>query len=258
VISCPLLAADALAVGLVSRHQAPAAVVPAVLAATVVVFTFFRPDYHSKGEDSLVKVDWSLYPPASSGWTWTGGQPGFRYGEHEEEWNDFFQVQAAELAPARAAARRWGVDPKSVRYLDSIRIGPGDLNMIVAGTNAADHTCIGFVTPDNPVDFYCPDRLESQSGLLLLVKGWPYEFEGQTFQSAWLMGIQRADVERIVVDQPFDSNRQTMGYSYWGAWDLSLGQSPDAIVTTYLRDGRVRRTAVNLALPGDRVITIPG
>jgi hypothetical protein len=250
-------AADPLTVGLIARHPAPVAVVAAALAATAVVFAFFRPQYHPKGEDSLIKVDMSRYPPPSSGWNWTGGQPGFRFGEREEEW-DFSGVQAAELAPARAAARQWGVAPSSVRLLDAIRIGPGDLNMIVAGTNAADHTCIGFVTPGTPVEFYCPDRLESQSGLLLLVKSRPYQFEGQKLQPAWLMGIQRADVERIVVDQPFDRNRQAMGYSYWGAWELSLGQSPDAVVTAYLRDGTVRRAAVNLTRPGDRVIPIPG
>lgn len=135
--------------------------------------------------------------------------------------------------------------------------------MIVAGTNAADHTCIGFVTPDSPVEYYCPDRLESQSAMLLLVKGEPFELDGKAFQPAWLMGVQRADVERIVVDQPFDWNDlvifdRASGHSYWGTWELSLGQSPDAVVTVYLRDGSVHRAAVNIALPGDRVISVPG
>jgi hypothetical protein len=245
-------------VGLISRHWVPTVIVGAALAATAVVFVFFRPAYHRPSQGDQIKIDMSRYPAPSDGWTWPDGQPGFRFGEHEEEWNDFFQVRAAELAPARAAARRWGVDPGSVRYLDSIRIGPGDLNMIVVGTNAADRTCIGFVSHENPVEYYCPDRLAFQSGLLLLVKGQPFDLNGQTFQPAWLMGVQRADVERIVVDQPFDWNRQAIEHSYWGAWELSLGQSPDAVVTAYLRDGRVRRAAVNLALPGDRVIPIPG
>ena len=130
--------------------------------------------------------------------------------------------------------------------------------MILAGTNAADRTCLGFVTPDAPVDYYCPDRLRSTSALLFLVRGTPSTFEGQPLVPTFLMGIQRADVERIVVDQPFDWSGQAVGHSYWGAWELSLGQSPDVIVTAYLRDGRVRRAAVNLALPGDRVIAIPG
>ena len=81
----------------------PAVVVGAALAAIAVLFVFFRPEFHPKGEDSLLKVDMSRYPAASDGWTWARGQPGFRFGEHEEEWN-LSQVQAAEVAPARAAA----------------------------------------------------------------------------------------------------------------------------------------------------------
>ena len=120
------------------------AIVGIALAAVATVFVFFRPAYHPKGEGSLIKVDWSLYPPPAGGWTWADGQPGFRFGEHEDQWN-FSGVQAAELAPARAAARRWGVAPASVRLLNAVRLGPHDLSMVVAGTNAADRTCIGFV-----------------------------------------------------------------------------------------------------------------
>jgi hypothetical protein len=245
-------------VGLVSRHWAPAALVGTALVVTAVVFVFFRPAYHPHGENSLLKVDMSRYPAAGEGWTWAGGQPGFRFGEHEEEWN-LSAVHAAELAPARAAARRWGVAPASVRLIDAIRIGPGDLNMIVAGTNAADHTCLGFVTPEAPVQYFCPDRLKSTSALLLVVRGAPFEMDDQTIEPAWIMGIERSDVERIVADQPPDWNQQELSRMYWGAWELSLGpSSQDAVVTVHLRDGRVRRAAVNPALPGDRVISIPG
>ncbi len=58
-----------------------AIVVGATLAAIAVVFVFFRPEHHPKGEDSLLKVAMSRYPAASEGWTWAGGQPGFRFGE---------------------------------------------------------------------------------------------------------------------------------------------------------------------------------
>lgn len=244
--------------GLISRHWAPAVVVGAVLAAIAVVFVFFRPEYHPKGEGSLIKVDMSRYPPPSDGWTWAGGQPGFRFGEHEEEWN-LSGVQGAELAPARASAPRWGVAPSSVRLVDAIRVGPHDLSMIVAGTNAADRTCLGFVMTDGPVEWFCGDRLDSASALLCVVRGAQFDLNGQTFKPAWLMVVQRADVERIVVDQPPDWNEVSLGPSYWGTSELSLGQSSsDAVVTAYLREGRVRRAAVNLALPGDRVIAIPG
>jgi hypothetical protein len=54
--------------GLAIRHPAPIAVVAAALAATAVVFAFFRPEYHPKGEGSLIKVDMSRYPAPSDGW----------------------------------------------------------------------------------------------------------------------------------------------------------------------------------------------
>ena len=237
--------------GLLARHPAPVAVAAAALAATAVVFAFFRPTYHPKGEDSLVKVDWSLYPPASTGWTWANGQPGFRFAEQADEWPST-SVTAAELAPALAAARRWGVAPASVRLLAAIRIGVQDLIMLVAGTDAADHTCIGFVTPSEPVEYVCPNRLGPQSAFVLVAHG---------ATGAWVMGISRGDVTRIVVDQPPDWNEQTLFSreqgSFWGTWSVSLGDS-DAIVTAYLRDGSVRRVAVDPSRPTDRVIAIPG
>jgi len=237
----------------------PAVVIGAALASIAVVFAFFRPEFHPEGEGGPLKVDMSRYPPPSEGWTWPNGQPGFRYGQHEEEWYGVLQVQAAELAPARAAARRWGVDPNSVRLVDGIRIGPGDLNMIVAGTNAANHTCLGFVTPDAPVEYFCPSRLRSTSALVLLVEGAPFEMNDRTIEPAWLMGVQRADVDRIVVDQPPDWEQLQLEHSYWGAWNLSLGPSGNnAVVYAYLQDGRVGQSTVRLRRSGDHVIAIPG
>ncbi len=216
------------------------------------MFTFFRPEYHPKGENSLVKVNWSLYPPASSGWTWANGQPGFRFGEHADKWPSA-GFTAAELAPGRTAARRWGVAPASVRLLDAIRIGPQDVNMIVAGTDAADHTCIGFVTPSNPVEYACPERLGLQSAFVFLTHG---------VASPWLLGIARADVTRIVVAQPPNWTDQTVFSreqgSFWGTWELSLAESPNVKVTAYLDDGRVRSVVLDPGRPGDRVIPIPG
>jgi hypothetical protein len=248
-------------VGLPARHPAPVAVVAAALAVTVAVFAFFRPQYHPKGENSLVKVDWSLYPPASSGWTWAGGQPGFRFGEHEEEWN-FSGVQAAELAPARAAARRWGVAPASVRLLNAIRLGPHDLSLVVAGTNAADNTCIGFVTPREPVMYFCPPHLASQSGFVLAVSR-TWVVDGVTSHPAWLVGIARGDVGRVTIDQPSDWNNERVfdaaDGSYWGTWVLSLADSGrPATVTVYREIGEVASATIGVRTQGERVIAIPG
>src|SRR3954467_7427535 len=96
--------ADEILVPLLSRHPLSISIVLAALAACAGVFLFARPQYHPpQPEGSLFKVDMSRYPTASSGWRWSNGQPGFRFHMHEEEWN-LSGVQAAELAPARAAA----------------------------------------------------------------------------------------------------------------------------------------------------------
>ncbi len=247
--------------GVLSRHWAPSAIVGIALAATAVVFAFFRPQYHPKGEDSLVKVEWSRYPAATEGWTWAGGQPGFRFGEHEEEWN-FSGVQGAELAPARAAARRWGVAPSSVRLIGAMRLGPDDLNMIVSGTNAADETCIGFVTPREPAQYFCPTRLGPQSGfVLVLSRSW--QADGVLRHPAWLLGIVRADVARVAVDQGSEWDDEIVlesaNGSYWGTWELSLEDSGrPATVTVYRKGGEVTSRTFDAQTPGDRVIPIPG
>jgi len=246
---------------LLSRHPAAVAVVAAALAATAVVFGFFRPGYHPKGESGGVKVDWTRYPPASEGWTWAAGQPGFRFGEHEEEWN-FSGVRAAELAPARAAARRSGVAPASVRLLGAIRLGRNDLNMIVAGTDAADETCIGFVTPNQPVKYLCPPRLDAASGFVFAVSR-TWTIDGVARHPAWLVGIARSDVDRLAVDQPSDWNDETVldsaDHSYWGTWVLSLADSRrPATVTAYREDGDITSTAIAVGTQGGRITEIPG
>jgi len=246
---------------LLARHPAPVAVVAAALAATALVFGFFRPEYRPEGEGGRVEVDWTRYPPASEGWTWAGGQPGFRFGQHEDEWN-FSGVQGAELAPARAAARRWGVAPASVRLLDAIRLGPHDLSLVVAGTNAANHTCLGFVTPREPVEYFCPPRLRPQSGLVLAVSR-TWATGGAVRHPAWLIGVSRGDVARVTVDQPPDWNGETVldtaNGSYWGTWVLSLADSGrPAEVKVYRTDGKVASETVGVRTQGGRITEIPG
>jgi hypothetical protein len=236
----------------------PAVVVGAALAAIAVLFVFFRPEFHPKGEDSLLKVDMSRYPAASDGWTWARGQPGFRFGEHEEEWN-LSEVQAAELAPARAAARPWGVAPASVRLVDAIRLGPDDLSLIVAGTDASDHPCLGFVMPNEPVEFFCSGRLADISAFLLVLR--PSAYDGDAL---FLEGIPNGDVTKVVVDAPpewpnatvFD--RRAGGGSYWGTFGVSLANAHAMDVTVSRENAAPIHVRIAAALPGDRVIPIPG
>ena len=244
---------------LISRHWAPSAIVGAALAATALVFLFFRPAYHPKGENSLLKVDMSRYPAASDGWTWADGQPGFRFGEHEDEWN-LGQVQAGELAPARGAARRWGVAPASVRLVDAIRLGPDDLNLIVAGTDASDHTCLGFVIRGERVEFFCSGRLADISAFLLVLRP-AYASDGDAL---FVEGIPDGDVTKVVVDAPPEwpnaavYDRRPGGGSYWGTFGASLASAHALDVTVSRENGAAVHVRIDSTLPGNRVIPIPG
>lgn len=232
----------------------PAVVVGAALAAIAVVFVFFRPGYQPKGEDSLLKVDMSRYPAPSGGWTWAAGQPGFRFGVHEEEWN-LSGVQGADLAPAHAAARRWGVAPESVRLVDAIRLGPHDVNLIVAGTDASDHTCLGFVVTDEPVEFFCSGRLSHVSAVLLVLR--PSYAGGGLF----VEGISSAAVTKVVIeDGPgapvFD--RKAGVVSYWGTFGVSLMDADSVTITLSRETGTPVRKTVDTTSDGDQIIPIPG
>jgi hypothetical protein len=254
-------AADFGEVALLARHPLPSAMVLAVLAAVAAVFAFARPEYHAQNRGTKIKLDLSKYPPASHRWQWADGQPGFRFGHDEDKWN-LSQVKPAELSPVRSAARRWGVAPKSVRVISAIRLGPDDLSMIVAGTNAGDKTCLGFVTPTHATAFYCPPRLGAQSAFVLVTTRAPFEVKGVTSLPTFLTGIASGDVTRVVVNQP-QNWRNTGIYdrkrgSPWGTFELSLSTGRDIDLLVYRQGGAVQTVHIDETEPGERLIQVSG
>jgi hypothetical protein len=237
-----------------ARYPVSISVVLAALTATTAVFLFARPQYHPKGEGSEVKLDLSKYPPAAEGWHWDA-QPGFRFGEDEDEWN-LSQVKPTELTAVRAAARRNGIAPASVRVLDAIRLGgPRDLSLIVAGTNAAAKTCLGFATPTS-TSFSCPPDLYDESAFLLVTT----RNRAQAGLPTFLTGIASGDVTRVVVNQPDDwpnvgIYRREQG-SAWGTFELSLSNGKGVDVTVVRADGGSRTVHIDETTPGDRVVAI--
>ena len=244
------------------RYPVSTAILVAALAATAAVFAFARPQFERPAQGSELRIDLSKYPAAAKGWTWEDGQPGFRFGDEQETWN-LSQVKPAELAPARAAARRWGVAPASVRLLTAIRLGPHDLSMIVAGTNAADRTCLGFVRPGEAAEFVCGARLARSSAFVLVTTRGPYEFGGRSVHPTFLTGIARGDVSRVVVDQPPDwrnaqvFDRAGENYGFWGTFELSLSDSRKLALAVHREGGQVTEVPVQIAEPGDLVLAVP-
>jgi hypothetical protein len=242
----------------VARYPIPICVLLAAFAAIAAVFLFARPQYLPKDEGTEVKIDLSKYPPAADGWRWADGQPGFRFGEDEEAWN-VSKVKPAELAAVRPAARRNGVAPSSLRVVDSIRLGPRDLSLLVAGTNAADKTCLSFVAPSK-TSFYCPPKLHDQSAFVLVSTRPAFEGDATNAQPTFLTGIVRADVKRVVVDQPqdwpntgiYDRERG----SPWGTFELSLASGRNIDVTILRENGASSTVHIDETTPGDRLVAV--
>jgi hypothetical protein len=245
-----------------ARYPLSSSVVLAALAATASVFLFARPHYHPPNQGQEVKLDLSKYPPATDGWTWEHGQPGFRFGDDDNAWN-VSQVKPAELSSARGAARRWGVAPGSVRLISAIRLGPGDLSMIVAGTNAADRTCLGFVTPSKAPSFYCGARLDRVAAFILVNTRSSYLSGEGTVHPTFFTGIARSDVTRVVVEQRPDYwpsvavyDRQTG--SLWGTVEVSFSDWQPVTMSVFGKQGLIAAPEVRVTKAGDGLVTIPG
>ena len=242
-----------------ARYPISISVVLAALTATAAVFLFARPQYHPKEEGSEIKLDLSKYPAAEEGWRWADGQPGFRFGDDEDKWN-MSGVKPTELAAVRAVARLNGIAPASVRVIDAIRLDRfRDLSLLVAGTNAADDTCLGFATPSK-TSFYCPPKLGPQSAIVLVTTRSPFEINGQTTYPTFLTGIVRGDVTRVIVNQR-DDWPNTGIYSRklgspWGTFGLSLSNGRGIDVTVYRESGGSQTVHIDETTPGDRLVEI--
>lgn len=226
---------------LLACYPLSSSILIAALAATASVFLFARPQYQPPNQGSEVKLDLAS--------------------DDKGVWN-ISQVKPAELAPARAAARRWGVAPRSVRLISAIRLGPHDLTMIVAGTSAADERCLGFVTPSEAPAFYCGTRLDAQSAFVVVTTRRAFPSEGKTMQPTFLTGIARADVTGVVVDHRPDWHDASVydrrQGSLWGTFELSLSGSRGIRVSVYGKEGLIAGVPIDVLTPGDRLVTIPG
>jgi hypothetical protein len=216
-------------------HRLSVAIVLAAFVCTAGVFLFARPEYKPlQGEE----IRGDKFKAPIEGWTWADGVPGFQFGRDEEHWN-FSLLRPNELADARAAASRFGVDSASVRPLVAQRLGMNELSVILAGRNASGRTCLGFVLPRKPVAYTCP---RDQAGFVVVAarpefgtglgRGFPF----------FLTGVSRGDVERVVVTAPsvwqvvhrngsvtYKPRRVETVYhrgdGWWGTFTLSLSNS---------------------------------
>ena len=140
-------------------HRLAVAIVAIALCATAGVFLFARPGYRPPGSALKAVPVPSYVTPASSGWTWPRGLPGFRVGDDMRSSN-IYGVTWSTLSHLRIAARPAHVDPQSLRVLGAAQLGRREpAFLLVSGRDARGRTCIGAQAGPAPVRFLCPAQL---------------------------------------------------------------------------------------------------
>ena len=190
----------------VVRNPVSTALCIAAVGVIAALFVFARPQYHDPYPGRT--IDLSAYAPPAHRWTWHDGQPGYRFGEREEDWN-IARLKPAELAPLRAAAARLGM--RNVLPLTVERYARHSLGMIVAATSRSGRTCVGFALPERGSSFACPRDAAAFVAVVPNDSG------------AFLFGIARADVKRVTVHQPGHPTMQVYGGGgAWGTFTVTL------------------------------------
>lgn len=141
------------------QHRLAVAIVAVALLATAGVFLFARPQYRSPHSSMKVVPTPSYVTPATHGWTWPLGLPGFRIGDDMRSTN-IFGVNWAALSALRIAAPAARVDPQSLRVLAAVRLRLREpFYLLVAGRGALGRTCIGAQAGPVAPRFVCPEQL---------------------------------------------------------------------------------------------------
>ena len=234
------------------RYRLSTAIVLAAVAATVAFFTFARPQYHDPFPGQ--QLDLSYAKPPVSGWRWPNGPPGFRFGQDEGAWNDA-KLRPGDLAAARSAAARIGVEPSSLRVLAVQRARDGDLFALLAGSEASGRTCIGAVVARAPVTFACD--LRSETALVVAAPRPPEETaKHATLYPFYVLGVARAEVTRVVLDVPGLEHatiytRNAPLPSWWGAFGgaLEFPRRWHGTLTFYGKRGRLASVPLSSASP---------
>ena len=183
-----------------ARYRISFAVVLLAVASTGAFFSFFRPEYRAPGNGKAILPP-SYVSPASRGWVWPHGLPGYRFGHDEDRWN-FAKLAWSDLAPLRIAARRQGIDPQSLRVLDGERLSfRGRPFLLVAGRDARGETCFGAQPGEGAVAFVCAPRLRHDVAFLMAVPrpGGSFFVDGVVSGAVKHVTISVTGLQQVVV-----------------------------------------------------------
>jgi hypothetical protein len=239
-------------VSFVTRHLLPTVLVGVAALLLAGFFVFARPQYQPETHDQI-KVP--PEHPATAGWTWAEGTPGFKAGTMLGKHHDFnvSGVQPVEVAAAQLAAAHSMLDADGLRVLDSIRVdtrGPVAILAAPALDVTPTETCVAVMLRGAPVDWRCPHELAGTHVLGAMVAG---RAPAGSLPSLFVMGVASGDVQRIVVVAgSFRTEAYTRGTT-WGQFMTSLPPAKSAQLLVYGDHGLLEKLTLSAPPSGQRL-----
>jgi hypothetical protein len=229
-------------VSFVARHLLPTALIGAAALLMLGFFAVARPQYHPETHDNI-KVP--SEHPATAGWSWAEGTPGFKAGTMLGKHHDFniTGVQPVEIAAAQLAAAHSMLDAEGVRVLESLRTDKrGPVALLAAPTVEVtpSQTCVAvMLRGDSPVTWRCPQDLLGTHVLGAVVAA---NFSSGSAHPLFVMGIASADVQRIVlVGGPQGSGPIYTRGTTWGQFEASTPPRKSVTLLVYGDHGLIQK-----------------
>ena len=239
---------------IVTRHLLPTVLIGVAVVLMVGFFAFARPQYHPETHDNI-KVP--PEHPATAGWSWAEGTPGFKAGTMLGKHHDFniTGVQPVEIAAAQLAAAHSLLDAEGVRVLESLRTDKrGPVALLAAPTVgvAPTQTCVAIMLRGSaPVTWRCPQDLLGTHVLGVVVAA---RFSSGSGHPLFVMGVASADVERIVLvgGPPGSGPIYTRGTT-WGQFEASTSPTKSIRLLVYGDHGLLQKLTLGDPPSGQRI-----
>jgi hypothetical protein len=242
-------------VSFVARHLLPTVVIGVAVTLMAGFFAFARPQYQPPNQGEQIKVP--PEHPATAGWTWAEGTPGFEPGTMLGKHHDFniTGVQPVEIAAAQLAAAHSVLDAKGVRVLDSLRTDKtGPVAILAAPTTGESptHTCLAVMLRGGvPVTWRCPQDLLGTHVLGAVVAA---RFSSGSAHPLFVMGVASADVKRIVlVGGPPGSGLVYTRGTTWGQFEASTPPRKSVTLLVYGDHGLLQKLTLGDPPGGQRL-----
>lgn len=239
----------------VARHLLPTIVVGVAAVLLAGVFAFARPQYRPANQGEQIKVP--PEHPATAGWTWAEGTPGFKAGTMLGKHHDFnvSGLQPVEIAAAQLAAAHSLLDADGVRVLESLRTdktGPVAILAAPALDVTPTQTCVAVMLRGGVrVNWRCPQDLAGSYVVGAVIAGVA---PPGSAHSLFVLGVASGDVQRIelVTAGSFKTNLYTRGTS-WGQFQASAPPTKSVKLLVYGDHGLLQQLTLSDPPGGQRI-----